>query len=173
MAGYAVAVTRLVSAAIGESRTEHVQLASFHPQYQFEDVAANDLSHFTNRSPDPTIHLLRQDQLTKALAHVSDPEKICIDNIKTLNKLGRQEVEALCPWCSICETAMVATRRSQEVGYYEQQTCNRFNPKRAHPSRRVVRGMMESSYVNAIVAARFIGLYSRAAQRFRVIQKPS
>ncbi len=78
--------------------TEHVQLASFHPQYQFEDVAANDLSHFTNRSPYPTIHLLRQVQVTKALSHVLDPEKIYIDNIKTLNKLGRQQVEALCPW---------------------------------------------------------------------------
>ena len=78
--------------------TEHVQLASFHPQYQFEGVPANDLSHFTNRSPYPTIHLLHQDQLTNALAHVSDPEKIYMDNIKTLNKLGRQQVEALCPW---------------------------------------------------------------------------
>ena len=78
--------------------TEHVQLASFHPQYQFEGVAANDLSHFTNRSPYPTIHLLRQDQMTKALAHVLDPEKIYIDNIKKLNKIGRQQVEALCPW---------------------------------------------------------------------------
>ncbi|WP_299930528.1 DUF1415 domain-containing protein, partial [uncultured Pelagimonas sp.] len=78
--------------------TEHVQLASFHPQYQFEGVDADDLSHFTNRSPYPTIHLLRQDQMTKVLAHVSDPEKIYIDNIKTLNKLGRQQVEALCPW---------------------------------------------------------------------------
>lgn len=78
--------------------TEHVQLASFHPQYQFEGVAADDLSHFTNRSPYPTIHLLRQDQMTKVLAHVSDPEKIYIENIKTLNNLGRLQVEALCPW---------------------------------------------------------------------------
>lgn len=78
--------------------TDHVQLASFHPQYQFEGVAADDLSHFTNRSPYPTIHLLRQDQMTKVLAHVSDPEKIYLDNIKALNKLGRREVEALCPW---------------------------------------------------------------------------
>ncbi len=78
--------------------TAHVQLASFHPQYQFEGVDANDLSHFTNRSPYPIIHLLRQDQVTQALAHVSDPEKIYIDNIKTLEKLGRQQIEALCPW---------------------------------------------------------------------------
>jgi hypothetical protein len=77
---------------------EHVQLASFHPQYQFEGVAADDLSHFTNRSPYPTIHLLRQAQITKSLAHVVDTEKVYIDNIKTLNKLGRQQVETLCPW---------------------------------------------------------------------------
>lgn len=78
--------------------TEHVQLASFHPQYQFEGVAADDLSHFTNRAPFPTIHLLRQDQMTNVLAHVSDPERIYKDNIKTLTKLGRQQVEELCPW---------------------------------------------------------------------------
>ncbi|SEK40036.1 DUF1415 domain-containing protein [Pacificibacter marinus] len=78
--------------------TEHVQLASFHPHYQFDGVAADDLSHFTNRSPYPTIHILRQDQMTKVLAHVSDPEKIYVDNIKTLNKLGRRQIEALCPW---------------------------------------------------------------------------
>ena len=78
--------------------TEHVQLASFHPQYQFEGTAVDDLSNFTNRSPYPTIHLLRQAQMTKNLAHLVDPEKIYTDNIKTLNKLGRQHVEELCPW---------------------------------------------------------------------------
>lgn len=78
--------------------TEHVQLASFHPQYQFEGVSADDLSHFTNRAPYPTIHLLRQDQMAKVLAHVANPEKIYLDNIKTLKKLGRRQVEALCPW---------------------------------------------------------------------------
>ena len=78
--------------------TEHIQLASFHPQYQFEGVAANDLSHFTNRAPYPIIHLLRQNQVTKALAHIPDPKKIYWDNIRTMNELGRQKVEALCPW---------------------------------------------------------------------------
>jgi hypothetical protein len=78
--------------------TEHVQLASFHPQYQFEGAAADDLSHFTNRSPYPTIHLLRQSQMTKALADFVSPKNIYTNNIKTLNKLGRQQVELLCPW---------------------------------------------------------------------------
>jgi len=78
--------------------TDHIQLASFHPQYQFEGVDADDLSHFTNRAPYPTIHLIRQAQMTKALAQVADPEQIYTDNIETLNKLGRQQVELLCPW---------------------------------------------------------------------------
>lgn len=78
--------------------TEYVQLASFHPQYQFEGLASDDLSHFTNRSPYPTIHILRQDQMTRVLTHVLDPKKIYLDNIKTLKKLGRQQVESLCPW---------------------------------------------------------------------------
>ena len=63
---------------------EHVQLASFHPRYQFEGVPADDLSQFTNRAPYPTIHLLRQAQLSRALAHVAEPEKIYIENIKHL-----------------------------------------------------------------------------------------
>ena len=78
--------------------TEHVQLASFHPQYQFDGMAADDLSHFTNRSPYPTIHLLRQNQMTEVLTNVLDPEKIYKDNIETLNKLGRPQIEELCPW---------------------------------------------------------------------------
>ena len=77
---------------------EHLQLASFYPRYQFEGVPADDLSQFTNRAPYPTIHILRQAHLSRALAHVSEPEKIYAENIKTLNKLGRQKVEALCPW---------------------------------------------------------------------------
>lgn len=78
--------------------TDHVQLASFHPKYQFEGVDIDDLSHFTNRAPYPTVHLIRQAQMTKALEHVDDPEQIYADNIETLNALGRQKVESLCPW---------------------------------------------------------------------------
>jgi len=78
--------------------SDHVQLASFHPRYQFDEVAEHDLSHFTNRAPYPTIHLLRQAQMTKALAHVQNPEQIFVDNIATLERLGRDHVEALCPW---------------------------------------------------------------------------
>ncbi|MCH2251404.1 MAG: DUF1415 domain-containing protein, partial [Cognatishimia sp.] len=73
-------------------------LASFHPKYQFEGVAPDDLSHFTNRAPYPIVHLLRQYQMTKVLSHVAEPNKIYEDNIKTLKQLGRRKVEELCPW---------------------------------------------------------------------------
>jgi hypothetical protein len=75
-----------------------VQLASFHPQYQFDGLGKDDLSHFTNRAPYPTIHLIRQAQMTKALANVENPEQIYADNIATLEQLGRAQVESLCPW---------------------------------------------------------------------------
>jgi hypothetical protein len=77
---------------------EHLQLASFHPRYQFEGAAKNELSNYTNRAPYPTVHLLRQAHMTKALQQVGDPQKIYEDNIQVLTALGREKVESLCPW---------------------------------------------------------------------------
>ena len=44
-----------------------LQVASFHPQYQFEDAAPDDIDNYTNRSPFPTLHLLREDSIDKAV----------------------------------------------------------------------------------------------------------
>ena len=77
---------------------DHVQLASFHPRYQFDEVPADDLSHYTNRAPYPTIHLIRQEEMSKVLKHVENPEQIYQDNIDCLERLGREKVEAMCPW---------------------------------------------------------------------------
>ena len=74
--------------------TEHVQLASFHPQYQFEGVAADDLSHFTNRSPYPMIHFLREEMVTAALENVDMPQQIPQRNIALLEGMGREAVAA-------------------------------------------------------------------------------
>ena len=65
---------------------------------EYRGLDTDDLSQLTNRAPYPIIQFLRQAHLSRALAHVSEPEKIYEENIKTLNKLGRQKVEALCPW---------------------------------------------------------------------------
>ncbi|WP_313174318.1 DUF1415 domain-containing protein [Stenotrophomonas sp.] len=65
-----------------------LQVASFHPQYQFAGAAADDVSNYTNRSPYPTLHLLREDSVERAVAAFPDPDVIVERNIATLDKLG-------------------------------------------------------------------------------------
>ncbi|WP_282297293.1 DUF1415 domain-containing protein [Stenotrophomonas sp. PS02289] len=65
-----------------------LQVASFHPQYQFAGVAADDVSNYTNRAPYPTLHLLREDSVERAVAAFPDPDVIVERNIATLDKLG-------------------------------------------------------------------------------------
>ena len=65
-----------------------LQVASFHPQYQFAGVAPDDASNYTNRSPYPTLHLLREDSVERAVAAFPDPDVIVERNIATLDKLG-------------------------------------------------------------------------------------
>ncbi|MFW7380905.1 MAG: DUF1415 domain-containing protein [Oligoflexus sp.] len=64
------------------------QIASFHPQYQFAEHDANDVSHYTNRSPVPIFHILREEEVAKALAHYDLPESIPERNIELMRKLG-------------------------------------------------------------------------------------
>ena len=70
-----------------------VQLASFHPDYQFEGEAKDAASHYSNRSPWPTIHLIREDMLERVLADFPDPAAIPEQNIATLNELGATELQ--------------------------------------------------------------------------------
>lgn len=65
-----------------------LQVASFHPQYQFAGAAADDVSNYTNRAPYPTLHLLREDSVERAVAAFPDPDVIVERNIETLDKLG-------------------------------------------------------------------------------------
>jgi hypothetical protein len=65
-----------------------IQVASFHPQYQFADTEPDDITNFTNRAPYPTLHLLRQASVDKAVAAFPDAEAIFGTNIETLRKLG-------------------------------------------------------------------------------------
>jgi len=66
-----------------------LQVASFHPQYQFADTDANDISNYTNRSPYPTLHLLREDSIDRAVEAFPEAADIFDKNIETLEKLGR------------------------------------------------------------------------------------
>ncbi|WAW96013.1 DUF1415 domain-containing protein [Xanthomonas citri pv. malvacearum] len=65
-----------------------LQVASFHPDYQFAGAALDDVANFTNRSPFPTLHLLREDSVERAVAAFPDPDVIVERNIQTLERLG-------------------------------------------------------------------------------------
>lgn len=65
-----------------------VQIASFHPQYQFAGTDPDDITNYTNRSPYPMLHLLREASLSKVLETFPNPESIPEKNMQTLNDLG-------------------------------------------------------------------------------------
>ena len=65
-----------------------LQVASFHPQYQFADTQPDDIENFTNRSPYPMLHLLREASVERAIAATGDTEEIYRRNIRTLRALG-------------------------------------------------------------------------------------
>jgi hypothetical protein len=72
-----------------------LQVASFHPDYQFADTPAGDISHATNRSPYPTLHLLREASIDRAVTAFPDAETIYERNIDTLRRLGNAGWRAL------------------------------------------------------------------------------
>lgn len=75
------------------------QLATFHPQYQFHGTDSDDVSNYTNRSPYPMLHLLREEMLDRALAFYGPTEAIPENNIACLQRLGLAEVTRLLKNC--------------------------------------------------------------------------
>ena len=67
-----------------------LQIASFHPQYQFADSAPDDIENFSNRSPHPMLHLLREDSVACAVETFPDPDAIVERNKVTLRNLGHE-----------------------------------------------------------------------------------
>jgi hypothetical protein len=65
-----------------------LQVASFHPDYQFEGTAPDDVENLSNRSPHPMLHLLREDSVARAVAAFPDTAAIYERNIETLRRLG-------------------------------------------------------------------------------------
>ena len=65
-----------------------IQVASFHPDYQFEGTAPDDIENYTNRSPHPILHLLRESSVEEAVASFPDTDRIYKANVETLRKLG-------------------------------------------------------------------------------------
>jgi hypothetical protein len=67
-----------------------LQVASFHPQYQFAGTGAQDIENYTNRSPYPMLHLLREASVTRAVANFPDIDSIGATNQETLRRLGHE-----------------------------------------------------------------------------------
>ena len=67
-----------------------LQVASFHPDYQFADTALDDVSNATNRSPFPTLHLIREESIDRAVEAFPEAELIYQTNIATLQRLGAE-----------------------------------------------------------------------------------
>lgn len=77
-----------------------LQIASFHPDYQFADCTADDISNYTNRSPYPCLHLLRETSIDRAVAAFPDAEQIYEKNIATMHELGIKGWRQLDPYRS-------------------------------------------------------------------------
>ncbi|MBB3221806.1 DUF1415 domain-containing protein [Pseudoduganella umbonata] len=74
-----------------------LQVASFHPDYQFADTDRNDIGNYTNRSPYPTLHLLREDSVERAVEAFPEAEAIFEKNIETMENLGHEGWDKLFP----------------------------------------------------------------------------
>lgn len=79
----------VADAAVQTLRLDGVwQVASFHPDYQFAGSAAQAIENFSNRSPYPTLHLLREASVARAMDAMPDTDDIYRRNIETLRRLG-------------------------------------------------------------------------------------
>ena len=65
-----------------------LQIADFHPAYQFEGNEPDDIANYSNRSPYPTLHILREESIERAVESMPDTASIYENNLETLDKLG-------------------------------------------------------------------------------------
>lgn len=72
-----------------------IQIASFHPGYRFARTSPNAVENYTNRSPYPMLHLLREISITEVSGDVESLDRIPGRNIQTMRQLGRARIEAM------------------------------------------------------------------------------
>ena len=75
------------------------QIASFHPDYQFEGTNSDDPENHTNRCPYPMLHLLRESSVGRAVDSYPDADSIPQRNIELMNRMGRDQLVALLQGC--------------------------------------------------------------------------
>jgi hypothetical protein len=80
-----------VDIAVAEPEfNDEFQVASLHPHYQFAGTAPDDIENYTNRSPYPTLHLLREASVDRAVAAFPDADRIVDNNIETMKRLWHE-----------------------------------------------------------------------------------
>jgi len=75
------------------------QIASFHPDYQFAGTQPDDVENYTNRSPYPMLHLIREASLERVIANYPEIDQIPVRNIALMNDLGEDKLQALLRSC--------------------------------------------------------------------------
>jgi hypothetical protein len=75
------------------------QIASFHPDYQFEGTQPDDAENYSNRSPYPLLHILREESVERAISEHPDIDQIPTRNIVLLNSLGKDKLRAMWQAC--------------------------------------------------------------------------
>jgi uncharacterized protein len=75
------------------------QIASFHPHYQFGNTDPDAAENYTNRSPYPMLHIIREESITRAIADSPNLDQVPARNIKLMNQLGKDRLQALMQAC--------------------------------------------------------------------------
>ncbi len=76
------------------------QIASFHPHYQFGGTDPDDAENYTNRSPYPMLHIIREESIARAIADSPNAEQIPARNIELMNQLGQDKLQDLMQACT-------------------------------------------------------------------------
>lgn len=84
---------------VEENLEGEIQLAGFHPKFRFAETETDDAENYTNRSPFPMIHLLREESVTQATDNYPDTDAIPERNVELLRKIGLKEIQALRARC--------------------------------------------------------------------------
>jgi len=90
------------------------QIASFHPRYQFAGTQVDDAENYTNRSPYPMLHVIREASLERVITEFPDVDQIPGRNIKLMNRLGTEKMQALVQACVRDATPSPTVGEAQE-----------------------------------------------------------
>lgn len=102
-----------------------VQVASFHPQYQFAGTKCDDVTNFTNRSPYPILHLLREESVSQAVDTFPDVAGIFQKNMATLRKIGKTKMASM-----LAGTKLTAASQSTQNPQRSARDCTHEKPEK-------------------------------------------